>query len=380
MRGTERRVLAAVSVSGPIERTTRAPGRALRRGGRGGRATPSRPRSGVDRRADAGGHRHRDQLGPPGRGPGRGRRPLRDPRPGEGHGPPRLRRRGDEAAGRRRRRPGGGGPGPPAGHRRGPRRVGPGGGHQRRAGGREPPRLPAPGARSRPASASRSSPASRRPASSTSACCRPCPCTTAGSLVVDIGGGSTEIVLGERDEALVARSLKLGAIRLTDRFFPDDSDQGQGRDPLPPPHPGRASPRCSGRSTASTSPWPARARPQSVAAMALAARGAGPGPDPQPGRDHHGRAGRGGRRPRSPPRRCRSGAASPGSTPRGPTSSWPGPWSSRRCWPPSGHRGDDLGVTPCGRASWPTPTGARTAARCTTCATSAGAACCTWPS
>lgn len=41
-------------------------------------------------------------------------------------------------------------------------------------------------------------------------------------LVVDIGGGSTEVVLGERDEAIVARSLKLGAIRLTDRFFPDE--------------------------------------------------------------------------------------------------------------------------------------------------------------
>ncbi len=39
-------------------------------------------------------------------------------------------------------------------------------------------------------------------------------------LVVDIGGGSTEIVLGEADQAIVARSLKLGAIRLTDRFFP----------------------------------------------------------------------------------------------------------------------------------------------------------------
>jgi exopolyphosphatase/guanosine-5'-triphosphate,3'-diphosphate pyrophosphatase len=43
------------------------------------------------------------------------------------------------------------------------------------------------------------------------------------SLIVDIGGGSTEVVLGERDETLVARSLKLGAIRLTNRFFPDDS-------------------------------------------------------------------------------------------------------------------------------------------------------------
>ena len=41
-------------------------------------------------------------------------------------------------------------------------------------------------------------------------------------LVIDIGGGSTEVVLGERDEAIVARSLKLGAIRLTDRFFADD--------------------------------------------------------------------------------------------------------------------------------------------------------------
>lgn len=37
-------------------------------------------------------------------------------------------------------------------------------------------------------------------------------------LVVDIGGGSTEFVLGERDEVLGARSLKLGAIRLTERF------------------------------------------------------------------------------------------------------------------------------------------------------------------
>ena len=42
------------------------------------------------------------------------------------------------------------------------------------------------------------------------------------SVVIDIGGGSTEVVLGERDETLVARSLKLGAIRLTDGFFPDD--------------------------------------------------------------------------------------------------------------------------------------------------------------
>jgi exopolyphosphatase/guanosine-5'-triphosphate,3'-diphosphate pyrophosphatase len=37
-------------------------------------------------------------------------------------------------------------------------------------------------------------------------------------LLVDIGGGSTEFVVGEGDEVLGARSLKLGAIRLTERF------------------------------------------------------------------------------------------------------------------------------------------------------------------
>lgn len=41
-------------------------------------------------------------------------------------------------------------------------------------------------------------------------------------VVIDIGGGSTELVVGERGEALVVRSLKLGAIRLTDRFFSEE--------------------------------------------------------------------------------------------------------------------------------------------------------------
>lgn len=40
-------------------------------------------------------------------------------------------------------------------------------------------------------------------------------------LVIDIGGGSTEIILGQRDEDLFVRSLRLGAIRLTQRFFPE---------------------------------------------------------------------------------------------------------------------------------------------------------------
>ncbi len=40
-------------------------------------------------------------------------------------------------------------------------------------------------------------------------------------LVIDIGGGSTEFVVGESTTPEVVRSLKLGHIRLTDRFFPD---------------------------------------------------------------------------------------------------------------------------------------------------------------
>ncbi len=40
-------------------------------------------------------------------------------------------------------------------------------------------------------------------------------------LVVDIGGGSTEIILGHRDEDQFVRSMRLGAVRLTQQFFPD---------------------------------------------------------------------------------------------------------------------------------------------------------------
>ncbi|HEX7131946.1 MAG TPA: Ppx/GppA phosphatase family protein [Iamia sp.] len=38
-------------------------------------------------------------------------------------------------------------------------------------------------------------------------------------LLCDIGGGSTELLLGRRGETLASRSLKLGAVRLTNRFF-----------------------------------------------------------------------------------------------------------------------------------------------------------------
>ena len=40
-------------------------------------------------------------------------------------------------------------------------------------------------------------------------------------LVVDIGGGSTEFVVAKEVEPLLLRSLKIGAIRLSDRFFPN---------------------------------------------------------------------------------------------------------------------------------------------------------------
>jgi exopolyphosphatase / guanosine-5'-triphosphate,3'-diphosphate pyrophosphatase len=39
-------------------------------------------------------------------------------------------------------------------------------------------------------------------------------------LLVDIGGGSTELLIGQHGVSLAARSFKLGAVRLTDRFFP----------------------------------------------------------------------------------------------------------------------------------------------------------------
>ncbi|WP_117000894.1 Ppx/GppA phosphatase family protein [Desertimonas flava] len=40
-------------------------------------------------------------------------------------------------------------------------------------------------------------------------------------LLIDVGGGSTELLIGECGETLAARSFKLGAVRLTDRYFPD---------------------------------------------------------------------------------------------------------------------------------------------------------------
>jgi exopolyphosphatase / guanosine-5'-triphosphate,3'-diphosphate pyrophosphatase len=41
-------------------------------------------------------------------------------------------------------------------------------------------------------------------------------------IVIDIGGGSTEVVVGQRGEVLAVQSHKLGAIRMTRRFFRND--------------------------------------------------------------------------------------------------------------------------------------------------------------
>src|SRR5436309_14342260 len=38
-------------------------------------------------------------------------------------------------------------------------------------------------------------------------------------LLCDIGGGSTELLVGYRGKTLTVRSMKLGSIRLTERFF-----------------------------------------------------------------------------------------------------------------------------------------------------------------
>jgi exopolyphosphatase / guanosine-5'-triphosphate,3'-diphosphate pyrophosphatase len=38
-------------------------------------------------------------------------------------------------------------------------------------------------------------------------------------MMIDIGGGSTEVLIGEKSDVLFSQSLKLGAVRLTERFF-----------------------------------------------------------------------------------------------------------------------------------------------------------------
>lgn len=48
------------------------------------------------------------------------------------------------------------------------------------------------------------------------------PLTDKRSILIDIGGGSTEVVIFDHLEELFTRSFKMGAVRLTNRFFPPD--------------------------------------------------------------------------------------------------------------------------------------------------------------
>lgn len=45
-------------------------------------------------------------------------------------------------------------------------------------------------------------------------------------FVVDIGGGSTEVLIGKAGNTLGARSMKIGHLRLTNRFFPEGKIEG----------------------------------------------------------------------------------------------------------------------------------------------------------
>jgi hypothetical protein len=151
-------------------------------------------------------------------------------------------------------------------------------------------------------------------------------------LLVDIGGGSTEILVGLGESILVARSLKLGAIRLTERFFPGGKVTGGSVDAC----------RKHVRAQLSTVVREVRRHGYEVAVgssgtigaiaqMAQAARGESTARTlsnvaftrrdlkrwsrASPGRATRGTA--------SPP--------SPASTPGGPTSSWAAPSCSSRC-------------------------------------------------
>ena len=48
-----------------------------------------------------------------------------------------------------------------------------------------------------------------------------CPTSRVRRLVVDIGGGSTELIIGERYEPLQLESLQMGCVSMSQRYFAD---------------------------------------------------------------------------------------------------------------------------------------------------------------
>lgn len=46
------------------------------------------------------------------------------------------------------------------------------------------------------------------------------------AVLIDVGGGSTEVVFGRGEDVHYARSIKLGSLRMTRRFFPDGEVRG----------------------------------------------------------------------------------------------------------------------------------------------------------
>ena len=89
------------------------------------------------------------------------------------------------------------------------------------------------------------------------------PASISGSSSSTSAVASTEVLVGERGDTLAARSFKLGAVRLTDRFFP-----GGATRPIPSASAvhtfARSWPRSNARCTnsVSKSPSPRRAPPR----------------------------------------------------------------------------------------------------------------------
>ena len=81
-------------------------------------------------------------------------------------------------------------------------------------------------------------------------------------LVVDIGGGSTEFVLGDGDGVRAARSVDIGCVRLTERHLHGDPPTADGDRAGPRTTSARrwprSPPRCRWPRRPASSAWPAR--------------------------------------------------------------------------------------------------------------------------